>query len=154
MILFRLNQYRRSNRFLPVTGIPLPFISHGGSSLLTSLAAMVLLNISRQGKLRVSLFSPTYYRILCTVLFAGRGTMAKLIIEGGLQLNGTIRLAAPELGLKLMAASILGHGSFHITDVPAMNVLYHGRGLNPSGCRPHSTAMSCTLPSAVSRAAT
>lgn len=36
---------------LPVTGIPLPFISHGGSSLLTSLAAMgVLLNISRQGK--------------------------------------------------------------------------------------------------------
>ncbi|NLM39728.1 MAG: putative lipid II flippase FtsW [Firmicutes bacterium] len=36
---------------LPVTGIPLPFISHGGSSLLTSLAGVgVLLSISRQGK--------------------------------------------------------------------------------------------------------
>lgn len=34
---------------LPVTGIPLPFISHGGSSLLMSLAGIgVLLNISRQ----------------------------------------------------------------------------------------------------------
>ena len=36
---------------LPVTGIPLPFISHGGSSLLTSLAGIgVLLSISRQCK--------------------------------------------------------------------------------------------------------
>ena len=34
---------------LPVTGIPLPFISHGGSSLLISLAGIgILLNISRQ----------------------------------------------------------------------------------------------------------
>ncbi len=33
---------------LPITGIPLPFVSYGGSSLLTSLAACgVLLNISR-----------------------------------------------------------------------------------------------------------
>ncbi len=35
---------------MPVTGVPLPFISYGGSSLLFNLVAMgVLLNISRQG---------------------------------------------------------------------------------------------------------
>lgn len=36
---------------LPITGIPLPFISYGGSSLVFSLAAIgVLLNISRHGQ--------------------------------------------------------------------------------------------------------
>lgn len=36
---------------LPLTGIPLPFVSYGGSALLVSLAAVgILVNISRQGK--------------------------------------------------------------------------------------------------------
>ncbi len=38
---------------LPVTGLPLPFISYGGSSLLVSSAAIgVLLNLSRRGDVR------------------------------------------------------------------------------------------------------
>ena len=38
---------------MPVTGVPLPFISYGGTSLVINLAAMgVLLNISRQPKLK------------------------------------------------------------------------------------------------------
>ena len=36
---------------MPVTGVPLPFISYGGTSLVFNMAAMgVLLNISRQCK--------------------------------------------------------------------------------------------------------
>ena len=34
---------------MPVTGVPLPFISYGGSALVINMAAMgILLNISRQ----------------------------------------------------------------------------------------------------------
>jgi len=48
--------------------------------------------------------------------------MAKLLIEGGRRLNGTIRIGgAKNSVLKLMAAAILGHGAFHITDVPAID---------------------------------
>ncbi len=48
--------------------------------------------------------------------------MAKLIIEGGHQLNGTVRIGgAKNSVLKLMAAALLGHGSFHISDVPAID---------------------------------
>ena len=37
---------------MPVTGVPLPFISYGGTSLVINLCAMgILLNISRQGKI-------------------------------------------------------------------------------------------------------
>jgi cell division protein FtsW (lipid II flippase) len=33
---------------MPVTGIPLPFVSYGGSSLLASMAALgILLNVSQ-----------------------------------------------------------------------------------------------------------
>jgi len=41
---------------IPNTGIPLPFISYGGSSLVTILAGLgILLNISQDGKSRISL---------------------------------------------------------------------------------------------------
>jgi cell division protein FtsW len=35
----------------PTTGLPMPFISYGGSQLVTTLAGVgIILNISRQGK--------------------------------------------------------------------------------------------------------
>ena len=36
---------------LPITGVPLPFVSSGGSSLVPMMAALgMLLNVTRQGK--------------------------------------------------------------------------------------------------------
>jgi cell division protein FtsW len=44
---------------LPFTGIPLPFVSYGGSSLMVSLAGIgILLNVSRQSRDRVELPKP------------------------------------------------------------------------------------------------
>jgi hypothetical protein len=44
---------------LPVTGIPLPFISFGGSSLVITMAAAgVLINIARQGEASASRGGP------------------------------------------------------------------------------------------------
>lgn len=43
------------NGMLPVTGVPLPFISYGGSSLLVNFAAIgLLLNIARRSALTKS----------------------------------------------------------------------------------------------------
>ena len=35
---------------MPLTGVPLPFVSAGGSALLTALAAGIVVNISRHIK--------------------------------------------------------------------------------------------------------
>jgi len=48
---------------IPNTGIPLPFISHGGSSLLSIMAGMgILLNISKEGQSRFSFDANSSFR--------------------------------------------------------------------------------------------
>ena len=62
-----------SLRLLPLTGVTLPFLSYGGSSLLTSLAAVVLLLIIGENQEQVppALESPRAYTVLGGAISAG-----------------------------------------------------------------------------------
>ena len=44
--------------------------------------------------------------------------MAKLVVEGGHRLEGTVRIGAKNSALKLMVGAMLGQGTFTISDVP------------------------------------
>ncbi len=59
IVLYALVHMGVTTGIVPITGVPLPFVSYGGSSIFFSAAAVgVLLNIGRQGKL-VSVPEPT-----------------------------------------------------------------------------------------------
>ena len=60
-------------RLLPLTGVTLPFVSYGGSSLLTSfIALLILINISNHMDMDPApLLKPQPYLVLSTLLFAG-----------------------------------------------------------------------------------
>lgn len=58
---------------IPTAGLPLPFVSYGGSSLITSLAGIgILLNISSQGKETVHVVRETSSRRSTSRVFAKR----------------------------------------------------------------------------------
>jgi cell division protein FtsW (lipid II flippase) len=67
-------------RLLPLTGVTLPFVSYGGSSLVTSFLSLVLLlHISNRGESEASgVPSPTPYLFVGGLLFAGLAAAALL----------------------------------------------------------------------------